>query len=166
MLTRWATPHSFFFGIVNPPLQRGIDVIPEIDTPGHTSVISISFPEHIACPEASPWALYANEPPAGQLRVASPDTVNFITGLLTNVANIFCGKYFSTGGDEINTKCYADDSQTQQALSASGKSLAQALDAFVQAEHKALESVGKTAVVWEELVLTYPVTLAKDTIVM
>ena len=92
--------------------------------------------------------------------------MNFIPGLLTNAANIFCGNYFSTGGDEINTQCYTDDSQTQQTLSASGKTLAQALDAFVQAEHKALKSVGKTAVVWEELVVTYPVTLANDTIVM
>jgi hexosaminidase len=40
--------------------QRGIDVIAEIDTPGHTSVISKAFPEHIACPEATPWSLYAN----------------------------------------------------------------------------------------------------------
>ena len=110
--------------------------------------------------------MYANEPPSGQLRVASPDTVNFTANLLVNAANIFSGNYFSTGGDEINTKWYADDPQTQQALSASGKTLAQALDDFVQAEHKALKGAGKTAVVWEELVLTFPVTLANDTIVM
>lgn len=137
-----------------------------MDTPGHTSAISLSFPEHIACPEASPWALYANEPPSGQLRVASPDTVNFTTNLLVNIAELFPGNYFSTGGDEINTKCYADDPQTQAALNASGKTFAQALDDFTQAEHKALRDVGKTAVVWEELVLTFPVTLANDTIIM
>ena len=71
-----------------------------------------------------------------------------------------------TGGDEINAKCYADDPQTQQAWSASGQTLEQALDDFVQAEHKALKGVGKTAAVWEELVLTFPVTLANDIIVM
>ena len=32
----------------------------EIDTPGHTSVISKAHPEHIACAEATPWASYAN----------------------------------------------------------------------------------------------------------
>ena len=149
-----------------PPLQRDIDVIPEIDTPGHTSVIPVSFPEHIACPEASPWAVYANEPPSGQLRVASLDTVNFTANLLVNAANIFCGNYFSTGGDEINAKCYADDPQTQQALSASGKALEQALCSAWTKSSKALKGVGKTAVVWEELVLTFPVTLANDTIVM
>ena len=145
--------------------QRGIDVIAEIDTPGHTSVISKAFPEHIACPEA-PWILYANEPPAGQLRIASPDTVNFTTGLLANAAKLFPGNYFSTGGDEINVRCYTDDPETQKALAASGKTLEQALDDFTQAEHKALRDVGKTAVVWEEMVLNHQVTLANDTVVM
>ena len=31
----------------------------EIDTPGHTAIISKSHPEHIACPEASPWSDFA-----------------------------------------------------------------------------------------------------------
>jgi len=31
----------------------------EIDIPGHTAIISKSHPEHIACPEASPWSDFA-----------------------------------------------------------------------------------------------------------
>jgi len=31
----------------------------EIDTPGHTAIISKSHPEHIACPEVSPWSDFA-----------------------------------------------------------------------------------------------------------
>ena len=138
----------------------------EIDTPGHTSIIYKAFPEHIACAEASPWATYANEPPAGQLRLASPDTVNFTSGLLVNAAKLFPGNYFSTGGDEINAMCYTDDFLTQEALAASQKTFEQALDDFTQAEHKALKGVGKTAVVWQEMVLSHKVTLANDTIVL
>ena len=41
-------------------LQRGIDVMLEIDTPGHTSILSKTHPEFIACPEAAPWFNYAN----------------------------------------------------------------------------------------------------------
>ena len=155
------------FGIADlANFQRGIDVLAEIDTPGHTAVISETFPEYIACPEASPWATYANEPPAGQLRIASPDTVSFATCLLVNAAKMFPGNYFSTGGDEINVQCYTDDPQTQKALAASGKTFEQALDDFTQAEHKALKGVGKTAVVWQEMVLDHNVTLANDTVIM
>jgi len=56
------------------------------------------------------------EPPAGQLRLANPDTIKFTTDLVKNVASMFPSKYFSTGGDEINANCYAKDNQTQQEL--------------------------------------------------
>jgi hexosaminidase len=140
------------FGVIDLlNFQRGINVIAEIDTPGHTSVISKAFPEHVACPDASPWIKYANEPPSGQLRLASPETVKFTASLLANAAKLFPGSYFGTGGDEINVKCYADDSATQQALNGSGKTFEQALDTFTQVGHKALKDAGKTAVVWQEM---------------
>jgi len=144
--------------------ERGIDVLVEIDTPGHTSAISKSHPEHIACPEASPWTRYANEPPAGQLRLASPATIKFTVGLLSAIAKLFPSTLFSTGGDEINARCYTDDAQTQSDLS--GRTLNQALDAFTQATHGALRKLGKTPVVWEEMVLNYNLALSKDTIAM
>jgi hexosaminidase len=127
--------------------------IQEIDTPGHTAIISKAHPEHVACPEATPWSTYANEPPAGQLRLASPGTINFTVGMLSSVAGLFPSTLFSTGGDEINARCYADDAQTQRDLN--GRTLEQALDAFTQATHGALKNLGKTPVVWEGA--TYPI---------
>ena len=44
------------------------------------------------------------------------------------MSKLFSSTLFSTGGDEVNIKCYTDDVQTQQALNASGKTLEQALD--------------------------------------
>lgn len=76
----------------------------EIDSPGHTAVIAESHPEHVACNQASPWSTFANEPPAGQLRLASPATVNFTAALFTAAARVVPSKYFSTGGDELNTE--------------------------------------------------------------
>jgi hexosaminidase len=152
--------------IVSYAAARGIEVIPEIDTPGHTSVISKAFPEHIACAEATPWSQFANEPPAGQLRLASPQTIKFTGDLLKAAASLFTSKFFSTGGDEINANCYTQDSSTQKDLANSKQTFAQALDTFTQANHAALRSVGKSAVVWEEMVLQNPVKLANDTIVL
>ncbi|KAF7365624.1 Beta-hexosaminidase [Mycena venus] len=149
--------------IVTYAAARGIDVIPEIDTPGHTSVISKAFPEHIACAEAKPWASFANEPPAGQLRLASEATVNFTAGMLKAAAGLFQSQFFSTGGDEINAKrlfvcgsCYTQDNETQASLSSSGKTLTTLLCDLLE---KAPSS-------GEEMVLDNPVKLANDTIVM
>ncbi|KDQ62085.1 glycoside hydrolase family 20 protein [Jaapia argillacea MUCL 33604] len=145
---------------------RGIDVLVEIDTPGHTSIIWKSYPEHVACPEYTPWATYANEPPAGQLRFASPATTNFTASLLGAVASMFPSTLFSTGGDELNTNCYTNDSITQYYLNSTGETLEQALSNFTVKTHSVLEAMGKTPVVWEEMVLVHNVTLSNETIVM
>jgi hexosaminidase len=130
----------------------------EIDTPGHTSIISKAHPEHVACAEATPWSTYANEPPAGQLRLASPATIDFTVGLLSAVADLFPSALFSTGGDEINAACYEADAQTQRDLD--GRTLDQALDAFTEATHGALRKLGKTPVVWEGATNTVPGSLS------
>jgi hexosaminidase len=59
------------------------------------------------------------EPPAGQLRLANPSTVNFTANLVKAMSSMSPSKYFSTGGDEINANCYAQDNQTQEELSTS-----------------------------------------------
>ncbi|KAF8195383.1 glycoside hydrolase family 20 protein [Pholiota molesta] len=145
---------------------RGIDVLVEIDTPGHTAIISTSHPEHIACAQATPWENFANEPPAGQLRLASQATTNFTANLVASIARTLPSTLFSTGGDELNVNCYTQDAQTQADLTASGKTLEQALDTFTQTTHGALEALGKTPVVWEEMALDHNVTLSNQTVIM
>ncbi|KAG7088854.1 hypothetical protein E1B28_012808 [Marasmius oreades] len=144
---------------------RGIDVIAEIDTPGHTAVIAKAFPEHIACNEKTPWTTYANEPPAGQLRLASDATVKFTANLIEAASSLFQSKFFSTGGDEVKQSCYRDDEETQQQLNASGKTVETALNDFMKATHEALHKNGKTAVVWQEMVLEHKIELRNDTVI-
>lgn len=146
--------------------SRGVDILVEIDTPGHTKIIADSHPDLIACPEAAPWQHFANEPPSGQLRLANSSVIDFTSKLFKAVAPQFPGSLFSTGGDEINANCYAEDPATQAALAANGQTFSQALGVFTDKTHKALRDVGKTPVVWEEMVLDNALPLAKDTVVM
>lgn len=60
---------------------------------------------------------------------------------------------FHTGGDELNTKCYTDDPQTQAELNSTGRTLEQALNVFTQATHGALAALEKTPVVWEGIII-------------
>jgi len=85
--------------------KRGIDVVLEIDTPGHTATIAETHPGLIACFEKSPWWTYSNQPPAGQLRFASEAATDFTKGLFESVLDSVESQYFGTGGDEINEKC-------------------------------------------------------------
>jgi len=59
------------------------------------------------------------EPPAGQLRFANAATTQFTANLVKEVSSMFPSKLFSTGGDELNTNCYTNDSPTQEDLSRS-----------------------------------------------
>ena len=111
-------------------------------------------------------ASVCEEPPSGQLRLASPNTINLATSIFRSVASDFPSKYLSTGGDELNLACYSQDKETQAELKASGQTLEQALNTFTQATHSALRQAGKTPVVWEEMVLNHNVTLSNDTIAM
>ena len=138
----------------------------EIDTPGHTAIIGATYPDYVACFDASPWSTYANEPPAGQLRFALPEVVNFTTGLLSDVAATLPSSYFSTGGDELNTNCYANDIPTQKQLNSTNTTLIEALQMFTDSTHGALIAQGKTPIVWEEMVLEFNLTLSNETIIM
>ncbi|KLO15933.1 beta-hexosaminidase [Schizopora paradoxa] len=152
--------------IINYAAERGIDVILELDTPGHTTAIGFSHPEHIACNLASPWSDFASEPPAGQLRLASPSTVNFTVDLMQAVSSKFRSQFFSTGGDEVNTNCYTQDSETQKELNASGLTLDEALNNFLMATHDVLRSGGKNPIVKEDMVLKHNTSLPNSTIVV
>ncbi|OJA10119.1 hypothetical protein AZE42_10643 [Rhizopogon vesiculosus] len=125
---------------------RGIDVLMEIDTPRHTAIIGATCPDYVTCFDAVPWATYANEPPAGQLRFTLPEVMNFTASLLVGVANTLPLSYISTGGDELNTNCYVNDTLTQMQLNSTNTT---PKNTFTQTTHGALMATGNTSVVWE-----------------
>jgi N-acetyl-beta-hexosaminidase len=108
--------------------------------------------KRLAYPCATSCSLMLNslaEPPSGQLRFAAPATVNFTAGLLSAAAKMFPSTLFSTGGDELNTNCYVNDTETQKIFNQTGETFEQALSKFTVSTHAALEAEGKTPVVWE-----------------
>ncbi|KAK8843396.1 hypothetical protein IAR55_007053 [Kwoniella newhampshirensis] len=147
--------------------ERGIDVLLEIDTPGHTAAIALSHPDHIACFESTPYKQFAHQPPAGQLRFADQATTTFTEAVLADVAGLAKSRYMSTGGDEINMNCMSEDGPTTAALAANGWTLDDALDVFTNETHAALRDKGITPVVWQEMVLDHGAmpSLTNDTIV-
>ncbi|KAM5540681.1 hypothetical protein V8D89_005712 [Ganoderma adspersum] len=146
--------------------ERGVDVVMELDSPGHTTAIGAAHPEHIACPSKSPWSKYASEPPAGQLRIASPATVSFAEALFESVASTLPSKMMSSGGDEVNLPCWDEDEQTQADLVERNITIAEALNEFVQAVQGVIVSHGKTPFIKSDMVLTHNVPVVNDTVVV
>ncbi|BGP21431.1 Glucosamine-6-phosphate isomerase (Glucosamine-6-phosphate deaminase) (GNPDA) (GlcN6P deaminase) [Rhodotorula toruloides] len=144
----------------------GIAVMLEVDMPGHTASIAAAYPEHIACLKARPWWRYAAEPPAGQLRLGRPDTLAFSKRVLQDAARLASSAFFSSGGDEVNERCYVEDPETTAALDARNATVDELLGEFVQGLHETLIESKKTPVVWEELVLKHDLGLTNETVVM
>ncbi|GAA5835280.1 hypothetical protein JCM5353_003216 [Sporobolomyces roseus] len=146
--------------------ELGISVMLEIDMPGHTASIAESFPDYVACHDRRPWMQFSVEPPAGQLKLGNPEVLDFSQRLLKNVSSLFPSKYFSSGGDEINNACYEQDPATSAILASANSTINGLLQDFVDGTHYTLIGLGKTPVVWEELVLGRNLELANETIVL
>lgn len=91
-------------------VQRGIDVVLELDTPGHQAALAYSHPQHVACLEGHPWSAFAVQPPAGQLRFANEHTAAFIASIFRESISLLRSPYFHAGGDELNVHCMVGDS--------------------------------------------------------
>ncbi|OAV99134.1 hypothetical protein PTTG_09171 [Puccinia triticina 1-1 BBBD Race 1] len=141
---------------------RGVEILLEVDTPGHTAVVGEAYPDLVACKDKTPWSNYAAEPPAGQLRIADERALALVNEIFATLTTQVPGTLFSSGGDEVNKRCYEEDGPTQTRLRQQNQTLSQALASFVQATHATIRRAGKVPVVWEELVLDEAIPLPVD----
>jgi hexosaminidase len=79
--------------------ERGVEVIPEIDMPGHTTAIIAAYPE-LSC-KGEPVSLASGGGIFKVILCAGKDrTYSFLFTLLDEVAALFESPYFHLGGDE------------------------------------------------------------------
>lgn len=74
--------------------ERFIEVIPEIDMPGHASAASLAYPE-ISGGGSETHPNFTFNP-------GNPFTYQFLTDILTEVAALFPSEYIHVGGDEVH----------------------------------------------------------------
>ena len=91
--------------------DRGVRIVPEFDTPGHTASIGQAYPELIA--DCYDWLKSTNE---GELRwpifnnialdVTRSETKVFVKSMVQEMATAFPDDYFHIGGDEVDQDCW------------------------------------------------------------
>lgn len=139
-------------------LAHGVEVFLEIDLPGHTRSIGYAYPDMIVAADKEPWADYALEPPAGQLRLNSSEVTHFLTTLLNDLLSRSSrwSSKFHLGGDELNTHVYTLDPTVK---SSSPTVLQPLVQTFMDHVLSILQSHGVRPIMWEEMALDWNLTL-------
>ena len=144
---------------------HGVELITEIDMPGHTSAIALSHPELIAAFNIQPdWSTYAAEPPSGTLKLNSSVVADFLEKLFDDLLPrvLPFSSYFHTGGDEVNKNAYLKDDTVE---SSDPVVLQPLMQKFLDRNHDQIRAKGLTPIVWEEMLLEWNLTLGSDVIV-
>ncbi|EON97420.1 putative beta-n-acetylhexosaminidase protein [Phaeoacremonium minimum UCRPA7] len=98
--------------IISYAKARGVRVIPEVDTPGHSASGWKQVDKDIVTCENSwwsndDWPLHtAVQPNPGQLDVMNPKTYEVVTQVYAELSQRFADDFFHVGGDELQTGCF------------------------------------------------------------
>ncbi|RLN34859.1 beta-hexosaminidase 2 [Panicum miliaceum] len=155
--------------IVEFAMSRGVRVVPEIDSPGHTASWAGAYPDAVSCAgqfwlPGGDWNdRLAAEPGAGQLNPLAPKTYEVITNVVNDLTSLFPDGFYHAGADEITPGCWHADPTIQADLDRGG-TLSQLLERYVSAVHPLVVSRNRTAVYWEDVLLDAAVNVSASAI--
>jgi len=133
---------------------RGIEVIPEIDLPGHSSAVLAAFPQYTCSGEPlqvrNTFGVHERIWCAG-----NEETYAFLDQLLTEVTSLFPSPLFHIGGDEAPKAAWKACPRCQALYAAKGfTNWEQVQTEFMNRVIGILEGKGKTPIVWNDSVAT------------
>jgi hexosaminidase len=159
--------------IVKYAADRFVEVIPEIEMPGHSSAAIAAYPR-LSCFPERPTAIPAKmisrksvqEQKNGRIKLvqetwgvfddifcAGNDSVfTFLQNVIDEVTPLFPSKYFHIGGDEAPKTHWKQCPRCQQRMKDQGLKDEHELQSyFVQRIEKYLDAKGKTLIGWDEI---------------
>ncbi|XP_067002308.2 beta-hexosaminidase subunit beta [Anabrus simplex] len=161
------SPHLVYtrdeiLSIIEYARQRGIRVIPEFDTPGHTRSWGEGIPDVLT-------PCYDGDEPDGTFGPINPIqniTYDFLHLFFTEVVELFSDQYVHLGGDEVNFECWASNPAINKFMEAHNitGNYAQLEEIYIQRLIDITDELNASSVVWQE-VFDNGVDLPGDTVV-
>lgn len=130
---------------------RGIQVLPEIDMPGHASAIAVAYPELMSAP--GPYAMeYRWGVHKPTLNPANEKVYEFVDALVAEAKDIFPFEYLHIGGDEVDPEHWKTNSDIQAFMQEKGIKNTSALQAyFNQRTQTILTKHQRKMIGWDEI---------------
>ncbi len=131
--------------------SRFINVIPEIEMPGHSTAAISCYPE-ISCTGGpfdvgTLWGIYYDIYCAGNEK-----TFQFLEDVITEVAELFPSKYIHIGGDEAPKKRWQNCPKCQQRIADENLKDEHELQSyFIKRMERFINSKGKQIIGWDEI---------------
>lgn len=152
-----SVPHEGFFTqddireIVAYASDRFIEVIPEIEMPGHASAALATFPK-LSCGLESNYMVQGRWDVFDQVYCPKEETFEFLENVLDEVIALFPGKYIHIGGDECPKKAWARCPHCQSMIKRLGLKDEHELQSyFITRMEKYLNSKGRDIIGWDEI---------------
>lgn len=136
--------------IVKYAADRNINIVPEIEMPGHTMPVFAAYPE-LMCQD-QPASGQEGQPRSNVYCVGNEKTFQFIEGVLDEVMALFPSKWIHIGGDEVDKEHWHRCSLCQAKMKAEGMKNEEELQSyFVRHIDKYLASKGRRLIGWDEI---------------
>ena len=133
--------------------ERGIEVIPEIDMPGHNLALLSVFPEY-SCKGEPVTPAKARGVYKTILCAGKEDTYSFVEQLLDEMIPLFDSQYFHIGGDEAPKDEWKECPHCNAKLKELGLTSYEDLQGyFTSRVCEVLKKHGKTPIVWNDALL-------------
>lgn len=134
---------------------RCIEIIPEIDMPGHSNAALAAYPE-LACPSVDKHICVV--PGMGQgsgniiFCAGNEETFRFLEGVIDEVAELFPSHYIHLGGDEAWKEYWKKCPRCADRMKQEGITHIEELQSyFMRRMSKYVQSKGKQVMGWDEL---------------
>lgn len=142
---------------------RGIRVMPEFDTPGHTRSWGLAYPELLTV------CYDSNGKPNGKLgpmNPINPYLYEFLRNLFSEIVRVFPDQYVHLGGDEVPFDCWQSNPNVTAYMQAHNMSRNFALleGEYIAKVLRIADSLEAKAIVWQE-VFDNGVVMPKNTVV-
>ncbi len=137
--------------VVEYAAERHIDVLPEVDMPGHFVAAMASYPEYSCTPNNPPSVWTNGGISSNVLNVADPKAVEFAKNILSELCDIFPYPYIHIGGDECPTDQWKSNSLCQERMKELGLTNYRALQThFIKEISDHVATYGKKLFCWNE----------------
>jgi len=137
--------------IVEYAKARHIEIIPEIDVPGHSQAILASYPE-VSCDNRNYYVATGGVYKDNALCASNPVTYQFLEEVLGEVMDLFPFNYIHIGGDECNKEGWKKHKDCQEFIREKGLKGESGLQSyFIKQVEKMVQAKGKNLIGWEIL---------------